>query len=52
MGIIMAVTYLTLKNFKQIPHLFVGWFWFLGTLMPAIGFVQTWLWPAMADRWA
>jgi Flp pilus assembly protein TadD len=30
----------------------VGWFWFLGSLVPVIGFVQVGLWPEMADRWA
>lgn len=25
---------------KRRPYLFVGWFWFLGTLIPAIGLVQ------------
>ncbi len=51
-GVILAVTGATLKNFKRRPYLFVGWFWFLGTLVPAIGIVQRGLWPAMADRWA
>ena len=36
---------------KRIPYLFVGWFWYIGTLIPAIGLVQQGLWPAHADRW-
>jgi tetratricopeptide (TPR) repeat protein len=32
------------------PHLFVGWFWFLGTLVPVIGLVQVGG-QAMADRY-
>jgi len=36
---------------KRKPFLFVGWFWFLGTLVPVLGLVQMGLWPAMADRW-
>ena len=30
----------------------MGWFWYLGTLVPVSGLVQAGLWPAMADRWA
>ena len=33
------------------PSLFVGWFWFLGTLVPMIGLVQVGT-QAMADRYA
>ncbi len=50
-GVILAVCGVSLKYFKRRPHLFVGWFWFLGTLVPAIGIVQAGLWPALADRW-
>ena len=32
------------------PHVFVGWFWFVGTLVPVIGLVQVGL-QAMADRY-
>ncbi len=32
-------------------YLLVGWFWFLGTLVPMIGLVQVG-WQAMADRYA
>ncbi len=32
------------------PYLFVGWFWFLGTLIPVIGLVQVGL-QSMADRY-
>ena len=35
---------------RQRPYLMVGWFWFIGTLVPVIGIVQWGLWPAMADR--
>lgn len=37
---------------KKVPYLFVGWFWFTGTLFPNIGLVQLGMWPALADRWA
>jgi tetratricopeptide (TPR) repeat protein len=35
---------------RRHPYLFVGWFWFLGTLIPVIGLVQVGL-QAMADRY-
>jgi protein O-mannosyl-transferase len=46
-GITVAVIY-TVKKF---PFLFVGWFWYLGTLIPMIGLVQL-SWIAMADRFS
>jgi pentatricopeptide repeat protein len=45
-----GVTYLILKNGREHPYLPVGWFWFLGTLVPAIGLVQVGD-QAMADRY-
>jgi len=36
---------------KRVPYLTVGWLWYVGTLVPAIGLVQAGGWPAMADRW-
>jgi Flp pilus assembly protein TadD len=35
---------------KRFPYLPVGWFWFLGTLIPAIGLVQVGV-QSMADRY-
>ena len=35
---------------KRFPYLPVGWFWFLGTLVPAIGLVQVGV-QSMADRY-
>ena len=35
---------------RQNPYLFVGWFWFLGTLVPTIGLVQVGS-QSMADRY-
>lgn len=37
--------------FRQRRPLFVGWFWFLGTLVPMIGLVQVGV-QSMADRYA
>jgi tetratricopeptide (TPR) repeat protein len=42
-------TALALWRIRQNPYLAVGWFWFLGTLVPVIGFVQTGM-QSMADR--
>ncbi len=36
---------------RRCPCAFVGWFWYLGTLVPMIGLVQVG-WHAMADRYA
>jgi len=35
---------------KKLPFLFVGWFWYLGTLIPVIGLLQVGT-QAMADRY-
>jgi tetratricopeptide (TPR) repeat protein len=48
--LIAVVTALVLKWYRECPYLPVGWFWFLGTLIPVIGFVQVGL-QAMADRY-
>jgi hypothetical protein len=36
---------------KRFPYLAVGWFWYLGTLVPAIGLVQVGV-QSMADRYS
>jgi len=46
LGISAAVIYLI----KKAPFLFVGWFWYLGTLIPVIGLVQVGI-QSMADRY-
>ena len=35
-----GITILAARWFRQYPYLAVGWFWYLGTLVPVIGFVQ------------
>ena len=50
--ILTCATLLFIAAYKKHGYLLVGWFWFLGTLVPAIGIIQAGLWPAMADRWA
>jgi protein O-mannosyl-transferase len=47
---IFAVTILVVI-FRRRRYLFVGWFWFLGTLVPMIGLVQVGV-QSMADRYA
>jgi tetratricopeptide (TPR) repeat protein len=39
------------RYFRKYPYLFVGWLWYLGTLVPVIGIVQVG-YQAMADRFA
>jgi Tfp pilus assembly protein PilF len=40
-GVALAgITTLVLRWFRSHPYLAVGWFWYLGTLVPVIGFVQ------------
>ena len=41
---------LSIWRARQYPYLFVGWFWFLGTLVPTIGLVQVGS-QSMADRY-
>ena len=48
--LIATVTALVLRWYRERPYLPVGWFWFLGTLIPVIGLVQVGL-QAMADRY-
>jgi tetratricopeptide (TPR) repeat protein len=35
-----GVTVLVVRWFRRYPYLAVGWFWYLGTLLPVIGLVQ------------
>jgi tetratricopeptide (TPR) repeat protein len=49
--ILITITGLALWFAKKFPELPVGWFWFLGTLVPVIGLVQVGR-QAMADRYS
>ena len=52
-GVLLTlVTALCLWMIKRKAFLAVGWFWYLGTLVPVIGIVQGGMWPELADRWA
>ncbi len=48
---LIVVTLLVSKYIRKYPYLVVGWFWYLGTLVPVIGLVQVGL-QSMADRYA
>ncbi len=47
---IAAITALAMMRFRKSPYLSVGWFWYLGTLVPVIGLVQIGL-QSHADRY-
>jgi len=49
---LLCLSILIIWMIKKKPYLAVGWLWFLGTLVPVIGLVQTGLQPALADRYA
>jgi protein O-mannosyl-transferase len=38
--ILLAITVLSLQSYRRFPHFLVGWLWFLGMLVPVIGFVK------------
>ena len=47
---LFVITVTVVYYAKKIPFLFVGWFWYLGTLIPVIGLVQVGS-QSMADRY-
>ena len=49
-GLLLAVSTAVLRLGKRHPYLPVGWFWYLGTLIPVIGLIQVGV-QAMADRY-
>ena len=48
--LIVAITLLVISLRKKYPYLLVGWFWFVGSLVPMLGLVQVGL-QAHADRY-
>ena len=48
--LLLAITTATIVWVRRYPFLFVGWFWYLGTLVPTIGLVQIGI-QQMADRY-
>lgn len=45
-----VITILAIITFRRLPYFVVGWFWYLGTLIPVIGIVKVGM-QAMADRY-
>jgi tetratricopeptide (TPR) repeat protein len=48
--VILAVSAIVIRAFKTAPWFAVGWFWYLGTLVPVIGLVQVGM-QSHADRY-
>ncbi len=49
-AILVAVSAVVIRRARREPHLAVGWFWFLGAMVPMIGLVQVGS-QSMADRY-
>jgi tetratricopeptide (TPR) repeat protein len=49
-SLLIAITFLAIKVFRQRPYFAVGWLWYLGTLVPVSGLVQVGM-QGMADRY-
>ena len=49
--VLVGITIFAVKWIRKAPYFAVGWFWYLGTLVPVIGIVQVGA-QAMADRYA
>jgi len=49
-SIILAISITVIYAIKKAPFLFVGWFWYLGTLVPVIGLMQVGK-QSIADRY-
>jgi len=49
--VLVGITFISIRLIRKAPYFAVGWFWYLGTLVPVIGIVQVGG-HAMADRYA
>ncbi len=49
--ILLVLSVLAIVLLKRLPYFSVGWFWYLGTLVPVIGLVQVGA-QSMADRYS
>lgn len=47
--LLVALTTVSIKSIRKYPFIAVGWFWYLGTMVPVIGFIQSGD-QSMADR--
>ena len=50
MVLLIGISFVAIRYLKQLPWLGVGWFWYLGTLVPVIGLVQVGV-QGLADRY-
>jgi hypothetical protein len=48
--LLLFISFLAVRNVRRYPCLAVGWFWYVGTLVPVIGLVQVGE-QALADRY-
>jgi Tfp pilus assembly protein PilF len=48
--LLLLLSALAVRTWRRCPYLSVGWFWYLGTLVPVIGLVQVGA-QSMADRY-
>jgi len=48
--LLILISFAVIRFMRQLPYLVVGWFWYLGTLVPIIGLVQVGS-QSMADRY-
>ncbi len=48
--VLLSISITVLVMARRLPYVFTGWFWYIVTLVPVIGFVQVGL-QAMADRY-
>ena len=48
--VLVGITIISIRLIRKVPYFAVGWFWYLGTLVPVIGIVQVGG-QAMADRY-
>lgn len=39
-ALLLSISFYAVKQISDQPYIFCGWFWFLGTLVPVIGFVK------------
>lgn len=50
LALLVVWTVLCAGSWRRVPYLTMGWLWFLGTLVPTIGFIQVGA-QSMADRY-
>ena len=48
--LLIAISVIVVMSLRRLPYLVIGWFWYLGTLVPVIGIVQVGD-QSMADRY-